>query len=338
MMLLVAALTLQGADLLLEYSFNDSSPTTDTTVDSLWDWPLAFQAQDGTPADWHGALGSGVSGLPADRAFDNSAATAMGSGGEGGRAFGVSQNSTLLDSVTLSGWFRTAAEPIGSFTRLFFWDGFTQVYGYPENTLYFSAGGWRDIGSTAAYTETNEWVFFAVTFDGTQSADNVKFWKGTRTHAVSLVVTRSLPAGPFNPGGYGQFAIGNNYHNSSPIQPFAGWLDNFRLHGGSGSSGVLEQADLEALRTADVAGVLPPLRLRVRLDSTFTVGPPASLTFGWWSVLGYAYQVERSSNLATWTDQPGMATSGDGSYQMQVLSSPPAFRMLFRLRITPASP
>jgi hypothetical protein len=33
-----------------------------------------------------------------------------------------------------------------------------------------------------------------------------------------------------------------------------------------------------------------------------------------------------------------MATSGDGSYQMQVLSSPPAFRMLFRLRITPASP
>jgi len=334
---LVAAFATRGADPLLEFTFNDSGPTTEVTMRSLWDWPLAFQTQDGATADWHGALGTGVSGQSADRAFDNSAATGMGSGGLGGRAFGVPHDTTPLDSVTFSGWFRASGVSIGGFARLFFWDGPRQVFAYPDSSLYFAADGNRSIGSDAAYTEVDEWVFFAVTFDGTQTTDNVRFWKGTRSNAVSLVSTRSLPAGPFDPGYY-QFAIGNSYSNSSPTQPLDGWLDNFRLHGGQGTNGLLSLQELENLRAQDVTGALPPIRIRVRLELVSHPGPPAGLTFGWWSIAGYNYQVEQSTNLVAWADAPGIATSGDGTRQEQTLTPPPATPRFYRLRVTQTSP
>lgn len=334
---LAGAFNVRGAELLLEFTFDDSSPTTEVTERSLWDWPLGFQSQEGAPADWHGALGSGVSGQPADRAFDNSAATGMGSGESGGRALGHPQDTELLDSLTLSGWFRTVDRVIGSFGRLFFWDGPQQVYAYPDNSLDFAAGNNRSVHSDAAYTEIGTWVFFAVTFDGTQSSNNVKFWKGTRTNAVHLVSTHSLAAGPFDPA-YQRFAIGNSYHNSSPTQPFDGWLDNFRMHGGQGANGVLNQQELEDLRAQDIAGTLPAIRIRVDLESVLDPGPPFGLTFGWWSIAGYDYQLEGSSSLTTWEDVAAIATSGDGTRHERTLTPLPDTLRFYRLRVTPTPP
>ena len=329
---LATSLTVQAAELLLEFTFNDSGPITQVSERSSWDWPLTFQSQDGATADWHGAQGSGLSGKPGDRAFDNVASTQMGSGGLGGRAWGVPGDSPALDSVTFSGWFRTEGQPIGSFGRLWFWDGPRQVFGYPDASLYFAAGGNRSVGSDAAYPEVDEWVFFAVTFDGTQSADNVTFWKGTLTSAVSAVSTRSLPAGAFEPANY-QFALGNSYHESSPTQPLDGQMDNFRLHGGTGSAGVLQQSELEALRTEDAAGTNPATRIRVELDSTLDPGPPPTMTFGWWSIAGYLYQLQRSSDLEAWTDVAGLNTTGDGTRQERTLTPLPTTPEFYRLKV-----
>lgn len=323
---------LLAADLLLEYTFNDSGPWTQGTERSVWDWPLDFQTQEGGPANWHGAAGSGVSGLADDRAFDNTASTGMGSGGEGGRAHGMPVGIEPTDSVTVSGWFRTVDQPIGSFARLAWWDFRRQVYSFPDGALYFAARASDSVNSDAVYVEVNEWVFWAVTYDGTQSADNVKFWKGTRTMPTALASTRSLPAGQFEPV-YPNFAIGNNDPDSLPTQPFDGWLDNFRMHGGIGNTGALSQSELEALRAQDVAGDAPAIRIRALLEATLDPGPPAELTFGWWSVPGHDYQLQESANLTVWNNVAAIATEGDGTHQERSLTPLPAGPRFYRLKV-----
>jgi hypothetical protein len=324
----------RGAELLLEYTFNDSGPQTQGTEHSAWDWPLDFQTQDGEPANWHGTAGSGVSGLAADRAFDNSAATGMGSSNQGGRAWcRLPPDVPTLDSVTLSGWFRTESVPMGGFGRLFYWDSTHQIYSFPDTVLRFSTGK-KSVWSDQAYTEVGEWVFFAASFDSTQETDNVRFWKGTRTTPVTLVSTRSVAQGPFFfPSSY--FTLGNNNFYSSPTQPFDGWLDNFRVHAGAGSSGVLSEGELEALRLADVAGEAPPIRLRVQLDATPVAGPPAGLQFGWWSILKHRYQLQQSADLRAWSDVPEAATDGDGERQTHLLAPVPVKPRFYRLKVVP---
>lgn len=324
----------RSAELLLEYTFNDSGPVTRGTERSAWDWPLEFQTQAGDPADWHGAAGSGVSGQPADRAFDNTASDQMGSGGSGGRAWGNPGVPPAQDSVTFSGWFRTQDVPVGAFGRLFFWDGRSELYAYPETGLYLSVGNNRSIGSDLVYPEVGEWVFFAASFDGTQATDNVRFWKGTRTSPVIAAGVRTLPEGAFE-APYATFAIGNSFSYSSPTQPFDGWLDNLRFHGGTGSSGVLDQAELEALRKADVAGEAPVIRIRVNLAVELVPGPPAELQFSWWSVGGYDYQLQRSTGLSSWEDVPSVQVTGDGTRQSRSLASLPAAPTFYRLKVTP---
>jgi hypothetical protein len=328
--------SLCSAELLMEYTFNDSGPLTQPSERSAFDWPLAYETQEGDSADWHGALGSGVSGKPEDRAFDNTASSGMGSGNEGGRAHGTPIGIAPVDSVTISGWFRTADQPIGAFARLAWWDSLRQVYSYPEAALYFAARSGDSTGSDPAYVEVDEWVFWAVTYDGTQSTDNVKFWKGTTDMGVALVTTRSLPAGQFELD-YPYFSVGNNTPGSSPTQPLDGWLDNCRVHGGSANSGVLAETELETLRAADVAGELPAIRIRVVLEVTLDAGPPAALNFGWWSVTGHDYQLQESVDLKTWNDVAGIATAGNGTHQEQSRTPLPAGARFYRLKVSPTN-
>ncbi|MCP5523824.1 MAG: hypothetical protein H7A46_19990 [Verrucomicrobiales bacterium] len=330
---LVLSLPHCRAELLLEYTFDDSGPSTQATERALRGFPLQFENQDGSPADWHGAPGSGVSGRSEDRAFDNTASTGMGTGSEGGRAHGKPVGLEPMDSITLSGWFRTVDQSLGVFARLVWWDFRRQVYSYPDAGLHFAIDTGVYVGSDAAYTEVNEWVFWAVTYDGTQNADNVKFWKGTRDTGVSLVSTRSLPAGQFA-ADYPDFMIGNNDPDSSPTQPLDGWIDNVRLHGGDGNSGILGESELEALRAQDVAGDLPPIRIRTELEVSLESGPPAGLTFGWWTIEGHDYQLQESANLSTWSDVAAIATAGDGTRQERSLTPLPTSPRFYRLKVS----
>jgi hypothetical protein len=107
------------------------------------------------------------------------------------------------------------------------------------------------VDSTAApYTATQSWVFFAASYDGPKTADNVLFYIGSKSNPVSLVGTSlSLNSGALNAVA-GKFCIGN----ANPADDvFDGFLDDVKVFGAnSGSSGVLSQADLESVRQADL--------------------------------------------------------------------------------------
>lgn len=318
--------------LLVEFTFNDSGFCTETTERSAWDWPLEFLTQEGTPADWHGASGSGVSGFPADRAFDNIGSTAMGSEGSGGRAACLMRGAASLDSVTLSGWFRTQDAAVGARASLFWFNDHHQFCAWPEASLQFVAGEFRAIASEPVYTEIDQWVFFAVTFDGTKPENNVAFYKGTVDLPVTLVSIRSLPAGRWDMAGE-PLVIGNDAAASVLFKPLDALLDNFRIHGGPGSTGVLSAEGLEDLRALDLSADQPPIRIRARLAIALEPGPPAGLTCRWWSIIGCDYRLQQSPDLIDWVDVESAVATGNGAIREWKLTPFPVESAFYRLQI-----
>lgn len=249
---------LHAQTLILDYDFNQvtgggtSAPSTGSTTTSLNLYDSA-----GTQTNLHGAAGSGVSGAAGDLAFDNSASTGMGSGGTGGRAqSGNISTINSLQSFTLTGWFKTGSTtPIGANAFLInnqsgTTDGF-RLYSGSTGSLALNVNGAAVTSSGAStYAATEAWVFFAVTYDGTLSSNNVKFYVGNTSAAASLNVTRSLAQGiaSANSGG---FALGNVLNSN--IRPFDGYLDNISVYGSqTDGSGVLSLAQIESVRQADL--------------------------------------------------------------------------------------
>jgi hypothetical protein len=110
---------------------------------------------------------------------------------------------------------------------------------------------------STAWNQTEQWVFFAITYDGTASSNNVRFYKGGKTGEVTLVVTATLNAGvvveTINP-----FIVGNAAGAVNNNRSFKGILDNVRIYGSTtDGSGVLAIGQLEAIRIVD--GAVPAL-------------------------------------------------------------------------------
>ena len=235
---------------LLQYRFNETGTTA--TNSGTASATLQFSNSAGN-LDLHSADGGGVSGLPGDRAFDNSASTAMGSAGVGGKGEQAHVADTDdLKSLTLQGWFN-AQEVIDNVARIvdnqigntsFLILGSAGGLNFEINNVSSKAGSFGDVGT---------WVFFAVTYDGTTSTNNVHFYKGTRTSAVALVSTGSLSTGTAL-GNTSPLEIGN-WHDTWD-RPFDGLLDDLRVYGAkSDASGVLSLSELESLRTQDILNV-----------------------------------------------------------------------------------
>jgi hypothetical protein len=237
--------------LVLEYQFNETGAVaantgTVTVTETL-------QNSAGAATDLHSADAGGVSGLPGDTAFDNTASTGMGNAGTGGRGTHADWNALDgLKSFTLSGWFK-ASSPIGNAARLF-----DKAVGATGFTLFGDGGGLRLVVNganagtvgTSSYKAVNSWVFFAVTYDGTLAANNLKYYVGTKTSAVALLATQTLNKGPAL-GNTLAFSIGNI--SSSFNRPFDGLLDNMRLFASpTDNKGVLSQAALESYRASDL--------------------------------------------------------------------------------------
>lgn len=276
------AIKAQAATPILEYRFNETGTTAISSgTDST---PVIFRkAADGTPIDSHSANGGGVSGLSGDRAFNNTYSFRMGQGDDSDNAGRIANQSDLdaidsLTSFTLQGWFKTVpGQTIKDFARLF--DnastptdpkGGYEVYGgvfangKPVNPgrLTLLLNGTPVSTSTAAYSEQNTWVFFAVSYDGTKKTNNVKFYKGTKTSPVKLVNTLTLAKGIVNSDPT-ELGIGNRDRRPlDPTQvrdrPFDGYLDNMRIFGAkTGVEGVLSLTELEAWRSGDVSNQPP---------------------------------------------------------------------------------
>jgi len=237
--------------------------------------PVTMFAADGKQADLHSDAGKGVSGAGDDFAFDNTAASAMG--GHGGHARGpplLHGKQDRFHSFTIQGWFRTTAgQPIGGGAVLVSHragnSGF-ELYARTNGTLalWFGDGATgREVVTPQVYTESGQWVLFAVSFRAARKADPEKrvearpgcvtFYKGTaRTAARTVHQAEASDWPPASGAGLGPLAIGAR---ADGTRAFDGHLDNIRIHHTadgapptSPTAGVMGLEDLEKRRRSDL--------------------------------------------------------------------------------------
>ena len=250
---------------ILEFKFDEIGSTAPST--GVETNAARFLVGTASLRDLHSADRQGVSGLPNDRAFDNSISGGMGNTGSGGRA-AISADVDAADdllSLTLQGWFRAQGAGINDLARLI-----TKQAGNTGFLLVGTGGNLdleiNNVGSTstgARYADAGVWIFFAVTYDGTAAANNVRFYKGTRTNSVALLETRTLNQGRVLANSQ-SITIGNANSDGSLMRPFDGWMDDVRVYGDKlNSSGALTLQQLEWLRNKDVQNLSEPVALSV---------------------------------------------------------------------------
>lgn len=177
----------------LLYEFNPvSTSTAATSTGTNTSATASLKNLSGTAANLYDADGSGVSGLPGDRAINVSAGLLQ---------LAHSASSTALDgltSFTLAGWYKTNSGLAGG-NRLFdytsgtngiilFGDGST---GAATSQLSLQVNGTNIAISDGSYTANNgEWVFFAVSVNLTAGNKTATFYQGTATSlATSITAT-----------------------------------------------------------------------------------------------------------------------------------------------------
>ena len=259
-MLAAGAVSFAAEKPLLEYLFNETgvNAASSGTVNA----PLEFRSRSGNRlADLHGDEGSGVSGKPGDRAFNNTDADMGGGGGVAKTEDNVDDIDGLV-SFTYCGWFKTAGDVsfVGSLARLgkdydenkgwqFLGNNGDGVLVYVDTGSRVFAGGKPTDLSVLAQTE--KWVFFAVTYDGTKSGNNVKIYAGDQKKPVALAGTQTINSSTSDKNGVA-LAVGNEINRS---RAFSGFLDNIRLYGTKTSrdnTGALTVEQLEAIRAGDL--------------------------------------------------------------------------------------
>lgn len=264
--LLATASNAQAQILAYEYRFNDSGTTTAgtgsyATTAGMWNGNLVA-------ADMHGPAGSGVTGAAGDIAFDNTSSTGFAANGG---AVSVGNTVGALDSMhsfTLSGWYKISAVTTGAYgnSALYFkstnsTDATGRIYLYSERNaagdgrlrLVLDESSFVDSSYSSVLGGVDEWVFFAVTYDGSKTASNVNFYTGTTTANVSLVGTTSLNLGTTGKSNTATMLLGNNSTRSAA---FDGWMDNMRIHkneagAGNEGTGALTIEQLNTLRQVD---------------------------------------------------------------------------------------
>ncbi|HEY0549957.1 MAG TPA: LamG domain-containing protein, partial [Verrucomicrobiae bacterium] len=272
---------------LVELRFNETGTNAANTGRAPVS-PVFFNSSD-MPTDWHSESSLGISGLIGDRAFDNTACTGMGSGGSGGRATEIYD--TAVDgllSLTLQGWFKTESA-LGSNARFFAKQGTGSGFLFlvpSTGVLSLEIDGSASTMSSAQFSEVGQWIFFAVTYDGTTAANNVKFYKGTPSNAVTLVETRSLGTGRAATN-----SSGATFGNANGLQrPIDGLLDDIRVFGSkTDNRGALTAAQLEWFRNKDIQNAPDAAALSVsRTNGTLIIS---------WPVYPGGFRLETSSNL-----------------------------------------
>lgn len=242
---------------LFAWNFNDAGGTKLENSGSAG--PAALELRDAadTPMPGLTADGAGVSGKPGDLAFDLSAATGMGSNdpvfsGPVGRVSSSEPGLKALSglrSVTITGWLRPAS-PIQAAARIIV----TSVFGLQaagRNQLQFAlhnpGGPPMYVNSEGAYSSVDLWMFFAVTFDGAETSDNVKFYVGGPSGEINAAGTGAIESDQLGTM-TGGILVGNNDHG---VRPFAGLIDNLAIYGSAvDSSGALTPEQIEAVRAA----------------------------------------------------------------------------------------
>jgi hypothetical protein len=248
---------------------NGEAPTQ-VNANSLADEPYAS-----TSPSLSAGLTSGGSGAETGGALDMRDTMAiMGQASYGGWVrYGspdydsaMEQSMMGLSSFTVMGWLNTkdSSIAIGNNARVFASsdNSFSLLFNngsVPGRMQFALEGNWYNSG----YAVTNwgladEWVFFAASYDGTTSTENLKYYiGGLDTNDVELVVTLDSNVGTFNYSG-NWFVVGNNgADNTSADKGFKGLIDELRMFGSAAdASGALDAADITLYKN-DVFTAVP---------------------------------------------------------------------------------
>jgi len=207
-----------------------------------------------------GGPGSGVSGEPGDQSLNNSAAASMGgtANNSGGRATHAADFDAIdgLLKFTIGGWFKTdTAAPIGGNAALYYnRSGLAgvAVYGDPNVPGKLVLAVDSSNNSSTGFGATQQWVNFAVTYDGTilQPGPNVFFYAGGIGQPLTLVGSGTNTNGSGNDPADNETAalsIGSRVlFGTTDADPFDGSIDNIRIW-----DSVIPLATLETLRVSD---------------------------------------------------------------------------------------
>ncbi|XHR30936.1 MAG: LamG-like jellyroll fold domain-containing protein [Chthoniobacteraceae bacterium] len=244
---------------LFQYKFSETGSNVRNTGSAL-NGDLTLYNSSGAVADMHSGDAGGLTGLTGDRAFDGTSATGMGSSYIGPFAQSSASASAAIDglqSFTIQGWFN-ASEAIRNVARLVdltnTGSGFYLSGGGTPGTLSLGINNTCYATSPASFSTVNTWVFFAVTYDASLSANNVNFYcGGLRTNAVQWVGASTISNTPVIVDPRCGIGIGNT---RGPIRPFHGKLDNVAIYGSRWDDrGARTLFELESSRLADIAAV-----------------------------------------------------------------------------------
>jgi hypothetical protein len=126
-----------------------------------------------------------------------------------------------------------------------------------SGTLILYVNGTGGFSSTSFTSGGDVWTFFAVSYDGTLTSNNLNFYRGTTTTGVvqvgsAVTLNKGVVANDTN-----GLSIGNN--NAAFNRPYDGLLDNMRIFGSStDGSGVVSLATLESYRANDLLAIPEP--------------------------------------------------------------------------------
>ncbi|MDP0497783.1 MAG: autotransporter-associated beta strand repeat-containing protein [Verrucomicrobiota bacterium JB024] len=306
---------------LLEYCFDDWGTQARNRHHPELPGKIQNASFEATPLRTVSMLG--VSGRIGDRAYDGRDADlpmTVDNSPTGGRILVGDLDPVSgewLRSLTVQGWFKSS-EVFAGRARLLDKGGNTSIQlrgsinpgGEGRMACVIDAIG---VESDAVYTQVGEWVFFAFTYDGTQTVNNARFYIGTRNTPVTLVNTRTINAGALDANA-NALIIGNKttWAASSPTSTnanasFVGLLDNIRLYGSlEDATGALSLARLERLRRLDVNRPAQP----PKLDLARGANGRDSVAYG--AVAGHSYELQRSYTLqpGSW-ETLGTVSAGD---------------------------
>lgn len=216
------------------------------------------------PVSLYGEAGSGLTGKPEDFALDIGKTTqAMGAEGKTGGIAKIPEAAGVLGamtSFTVTGWVKAASKFAGGARIVEYIDpafgGFAVAVGPKVMTLSLN----KKTVSTSyrpdnCFTEgvENQWVFFAVTYDGDKTSGNVVFYGGTATAEPQVITVANLDGGKtVELNRYGWLTIGNN---GGGIRPFHGMLDDIAIYAsGTDATGALSAEQITEIYKANLAG------------------------------------------------------------------------------------
>jgi hypothetical protein len=185
-----------------------------------------------------------------------------------------------LKSFTISGWVncRSSQTDYGG-SRIVSWmKGGTGFGGVDlafrsDGSLGLGVNTWNDqggVGSNSAKIPVdagvsyNNWRFFAVSYDGTQTSNNVRFYFGTNNVPATLDKSVTLNQGTVSGSVAASLTVGNvpsNLRAAPFTSVFRGLIDQVRVYGSaSNNSGVLTLDQIQSLQQAtplvNVPGVI----------------------------------------------------------------------------------